>query len=167
MTTYRKIYEQFHGPIPKDSEGRSYEIHHIDGDRKNNDISNLKCVSIQEHYDIHYSQGDWGACLRIAQRMDITPNQKAELSRKIQLDKVEKGTHQFLGERNPSKIRVKNGTHHFIGGEIIGQISRKRVSDGTHNFQNQEQGECPYCGKISRLGPLAMHVKACKRKMGT
>lgn len=43
MTIYRKIYENHFGPIPKDKDGRSYEIHHIDGNRKNNEISNLKC----------------------------------------------------------------------------------------------------------------------------
>jgi len=26
---YRKIYEQHYGPIPVDSDGRTYEIHHI------------------------------------------------------------------------------------------------------------------------------------------
>jgi len=51
---YRTIYEQYFGKIPKDSQGRSYEIHHLDGNHENNDISNLRCVSIQEHYDIHY-----------------------------------------------------------------------------------------------------------------
>ena len=55
---YRKIYESHNGPIPKEDNGRSYEIHHIDGNHFNNDPSNLKAVSIQEHYDIHYSQGD-------------------------------------------------------------------------------------------------------------
>lgn len=50
---YRKIYESHYGPIPIDETGRTYEIHHIDGNSENNDISNLKCVSIQEHYNIH------------------------------------------------------------------------------------------------------------------
>jgi hypothetical protein len=57
---YRKIYEKIKGPIPK-----GYEIHHIDGNHNNNDIDNLKCVSIQEHYEIHKKQGDWGACRKI------------------------------------------------------------------------------------------------------
>ena len=43
--SYRRIYEKHHGKIPKDSDGRSYEIHHIDGDHNNCDISNLKLVS--------------------------------------------------------------------------------------------------------------------------
>lgn len=55
---YRKIWESYYGPIPTDSNGRSYEIHHIDGNRNNNDISNLKCLSIKEHYNVHYQQQD-------------------------------------------------------------------------------------------------------------
>jgi hypothetical protein len=58
---YRRIYEQVYGPIPVDADGRSFEIHHIDGNRSNNDISNLVALSIQEHYDVHWQQGDkWG-----------------------------------------------------------------------------------------------------------
>ena len=61
---HRKIYEQYHGiKIPEDM-----EIHHIDGTHTNNDISNLKLVTWQEHYNIHYSQGDWAACLLISGR---------------------------------------------------------------------------------------------------
>jgi len=69
---HRSIYESYFGPIPRDTLGRSYEIHHIDGNHQNNDISNLKCVSIQEHFDIHYSQGDYNACLLISNRMQLT-----------------------------------------------------------------------------------------------
>ena len=29
---YRKIWVERHGPIPLDENGRTYEIHHIDGD---------------------------------------------------------------------------------------------------------------------------------------
>jgi hypothetical protein len=58
MSIYRKIYEQNFGPIPKEPNGRTYEIHHIDGNHNNNDPTNLSAMTIQEHYDIHYSQGD-------------------------------------------------------------------------------------------------------------
>ena len=44
MNKYRKIWESYYGPIPKDENGISYEIHHIDGNRDNNDINNLKLV---------------------------------------------------------------------------------------------------------------------------
>jgi len=92
---YRKIYEKQYGQIPRDESGRTYEIHHIDGNHNNNDISNLKCVSIQEHYDIHYSQGDYGACSAIAMRMNVPPELKSELSRLAQIKRIIEGTHHF------------------------------------------------------------------------
>jgi len=71
MSRHRRIWEQHFGKIPKDDEGRSYEIHHKDGDRNNNDINNLMCISIQEHFDIHYQQKDWGAVALISKRMEL------------------------------------------------------------------------------------------------
>ena len=50
---YRKIFMKTYGSIPKDKDGRSYEIHHIDGNNSNNSPENLKAVSIEEHYYIH------------------------------------------------------------------------------------------------------------------
>jgi hypothetical protein len=70
---YRRIWEKAHGPIPVDEQGRSYEIHHLDGNRKNNSLLNLTCVSIEEHYSIHESQGDGAACHAIKLRMTQEP----------------------------------------------------------------------------------------------
>lgn len=51
---YRKIWEQFSGKqIPE-----GYHIHHLDGDRNNNNPLNLVCLSPVEHWDLHYKQGD-------------------------------------------------------------------------------------------------------------
>jgi DNA-binding NarL/FixJ family response regulator len=50
---YRKLWETHYGPIPKDNMGRTFDIHHIDGNRKNNKIENLICVSLEDHYKIH------------------------------------------------------------------------------------------------------------------
>ena len=111
---YRKIYEDHYGKTPKDKDGRSYQIHHIDGNRDNNDISNLKCVSIQEHYDIHYSQGDWGACFLLAQKMKMSPELLSELVRNHQYHRISNGTHNLVGDKNPVHEKVKNGTHNFL-----------------------------------------------------
>ena len=69
---YRTIWKKHFGEIPKDSDGRPFEIHHINGDHKDNRIENLKCVNIKEHYDIHYNNGDYGACVMIAKRMNLS-----------------------------------------------------------------------------------------------
>ena len=97
---HRLIYENHYGSIPVDEDGRSYEIHHIDGNHNNNSPENLHCVSIKEHYDIHFKQGDLKACLIMSQRMKLTPAEKSRLA-KI----------SNTGERNPSfgTIWITNG----------------------------------------------------------
>ena len=79
--TYRKIWENHHGKIPKDSNGRVYEIHHINGNHNDNNISNLMLVTIEEHYKIHESQGDWGACIMIGKRMNISSDELSNIQK--------------------------------------------------------------------------------------
>lgn len=187
-SNYRKIWEHFNSAIPKDEEGRSYEIHHIDGNHSNNHIDNLQCVSIQEHYDIHYSQGDYGACNRIGQRMDMSIEERSHLSSLCQKKRVENGSHHFLDgdwarERNMKMIR--EGTHifsgptnpvyhkpnPFLGGEIQRKSNKKRVQEGTHNFFDPNQNSnlmkvsCPHCGKTGQLRVMKRwHFDKCKSK---
>lgn len=205
---YRKIYEQHYGPIPKDPDGRTYDIHHIDGDRKNNDPSNLVALSIAEHYKVHMEQGDYGAAQLLAIKMNKSPELISELARKGNLKRVADGTHILLGGEiqrkhakriNAEKVakgihhfqdkekssamahkrvangtnpfcdkekareraykNVANGTHPFLGGEI----QKKRLENGTHNFLNHPKIECPHCGKIGNLGPMKRwHFDNCK-----
>jgi hypothetical protein len=75
------VWELHNGTIPKDEYGRTYEIHHVDGDCTNNALSNLQCVSIQEHLDIHCNQEDWIAVQNILYRMNKTPHQISEENR--------------------------------------------------------------------------------------
>lgn len=138
---YRKIYEQHYGPIPNDEDGRTFEIHHIDGNPENNSKENLVALTIQEHYDIHYSQGDFNACQLIAaQRMNKTPEELSELARFLALKQIEDGTHHWLKRVDGSSVssdRVKNGTHNFLGGEIQRQTHQRMKDDGTHFSQRE------------------------------
>ena len=145
-TKYRKIYENHHGPIQKDSEGRSYEIHHIDGDRSNNVPDNLTSLSIQEHYDIHYQQEDWSACLLIARAMNVSPEEKAELSRKAAMERVDNGTHNFTDPEFRKKHKemlnekIKDGSFHFLNSSWARDKELKKVASGTHPFLKKEDG---------------------------
>ena len=47
----KKVYIACHGKIPK-----GYEIHHVDGDKFNNHISNLIAVSHEDHMKLHRSK---------------------------------------------------------------------------------------------------------------
>lgn len=114
---YRKIYEKNFGKIPKDEEGRSYEVHHKDGNHENNDPSNLIAVSIHEHYEIHKSMGDLGSCWAISLRMKLSPEEKSKISKKTNLERVMNGTHNFLDGENSRKYqqsKIDDGTHHFL-----------------------------------------------------
>lgn len=179
---YRKIWSLYNGPIPKDWEGRSFEIHHIDGNHDNNVIENLRCVSIREHYDIHWFQGDWGACFLLAKTLKMEPKIVSHLNSLASKEKVANGSHNFLDgdwQRNNQLQMVKNGTHHFLNGEwqsnnqlqlvekgshhfIGGKIqhanNQKRLQEGIHHLlghgapQNTIEHVCPYCKKTGK-GP--------------
>jgi hypothetical protein len=128
---YRKIYKQYHGPIPKESNGRSYEIHHKDGDHTNNSPDNLLALTLQEHYDIHYAQGDYGACYMMAsQRMNRSPDEISHISSLQQRARVADGTHHLLGGTIQRRL-VAEGKHHLLSGEIQRKSSLKRAAEGT------------------------------------
>jgi hypothetical protein len=134
---YRKIYENHYGEIPKDETGRSYEIHHIDGNHSNNDPTNLTCITIQEHFDIHKEQKDYGACFLIGQRMKLSPMEISALSINANNQRIQNGTHNWLNsdlQKRNAMNRVTAGTHHFLGGEHQRKQQRTRIQNGTHNF---------------------------------
>ena len=183
MSIYRRIYEHHHGPIPKDENGRSFDIHHIDGNRKNNDLSNLIAVSIQEHYDIHYKQGDWNACVRIISRTNTSPELLSELARRgarkrlesknhhfldsawqkqMVMRSIEKGTNKLVGgdlQRETHKRRLEEGTHHLLGPNT----NRKMLSEGKH--PSQIKIKCPHCGKVGGSNIMRRwHFDNCSQK---
>lgn len=175
----RRIWEKYNGEIPKDEYGRTMEIHHIDGNHNNNDIQNLKLVTIEEHYKIHYEAGDWFECFLIAtQRMNKTPEEISNLSRKTQEEKLKNGTHIFLNSAFQSKIskqtnakRVAQGTHNFLGKFDRSKTKAaqdKMLSENTHPFQTNHNSRiiwtCEYCGTIGKSSTnySRWHGKRCK-----
>lgn len=159
-SNYRKIYEHHVGPIPKDEDGRTYDIHHIDGDHSNNNISNLKAITLQEHYDIHLSQGDYRAAHLISIRLRMSPEEISRLSKLAIQQQIMKDNHPWRKAVNVHVLRleedeayrntfinsikemnyrrVQDGTHHFLGGEIQRRTSQKRLDNGTHHFLGGE-----------------------------
>ena len=140
MAIYRTIYRKHYGSIPKDSNGRSYEIHHIDGNHANNDIKNLKAVTIQEHYDIHWKQQDYSACARIAARMEIPPETQSHLISLAVKERVRNRTHPFIGgkvQRLTNARRIADGTHHLLSGEQQKIVQNNLIARGEHNFQKR------------------------------
>lgn len=169
---HRKVWEEHYGPIPKEPNGRSYEIHHIKG--KSNDISNLKLVTIREHYDIHYAQGDWAACLLIAQRMEISPQEKSALCSKHIHELHAKQGHPFLDgkmSKEVQRLRVENGTHHLLGGKIQRNTQNRLLTSGKQNFKqdgfissSKIRVSCLGCRKEVGWSGFSQHIKKCSRQ---
>lgn len=176
---YRKIYEKHYGPIPKEPNGRSYVIHHINGDHSDNRIENLKAVTIQEHYNIHYSQGDWHAAKLIAANIGLNPEKQSELAKNVNKKRVEEGTHNFLGpennirnikngvhpfigDKNPVHQKIKDGTHNFLSSDFQKYVNQKSLANGNHTSQRKKQ--CPYCNKIVDISNYGRwHGNNCKK----
>jgi hypothetical protein len=132
MTDYRKIYKKYHGSIPVDNFGRTYDIHHIDSDRTNNAIDNLVALSIDDHYNLHWMQQDYGACWLISRKMKLSPAELSTLSKLVQQTRINNGTHHFTDSKwqsNNQKNLVDNGTHHFLGGEVQRRVATKRAKN--------------------------------------
>ena len=139
----RKIYLKHYGTIPVGDDGRPYEVHHIDGNPENNDISNLVALSIQDHYATHYNQGDWAACVRIAAKLKLPQEILSDLSRKnaikVNTRTLADGTHNFLGENNHVHAKIKAGTYHTLGpGHNLALLA-----SGAH--ASQIKVSCVYC----------------------
>ena len=125
---YRKIYIENYGPIPKDSEGRAYHIHHIDGDRKNNDPKNLVALSLQEHYDVHYAQGDWAACRSLSSYMNISVEEKSRLARESVTKQIAEGKNALMkkGKDHP-RFGIRGKDHPLFGTKGVGGATPSEI----------------------------------------
>jgi hypothetical protein len=126
-----------HGTIPTDADGRTYEIHHLDGDCTNNSVDNLVALSIKDHYDLHFKQRDWAECHAMAIRMNLSPE---EISKNASM---------------ANKTRLSNGTHKFLNSSWQRDKAHKQLLSGTHNFigpnsPTKLQWTCTHCGKSGK-----------------
>jgi hypothetical protein len=140
---HRRIYENHYGPIPIDRNGRTYDIHHRDGNHSNNEPANLVAVTIEDHYAIHESQGDVRACLIMAQRMGKSPEEIRRLAKLAHNKRVEAGTANLVGGKIQSasnQRRLSNGTHHLLKRPDGSSVSSDCVKAEKHNFLRRPDG---------------------------
>jgi hypothetical protein len=154
---YRKIWENINGPIPIDDKGRTYEIHHLDGDRTNNDIENLVCISIEEHYKIHFNQGDFGAAVMIAKRMELPPDYISSIQKGIKrpgVGGVKKGTIPWNKGRSGYKLNLSvNGLRNRTESpKRRSKIKEKDVLKIVKDFNDEITIDDSRIGKVMKNG---------------
>lgn len=161
---YRKIWESYNGPIPIDEYGRTFEIHHIDGNRQNNDIQNLLCLSIEDHFKIHYEQEDHSACFKIAERLMLSSEERSSLQSKLMKKQWEDDKfrtkmiaihkQRFANMSAEEKKRYGDSSRGLKRDPVAYKIgAAKRLSDPdfTNKLSKACKGkrkiiECPHCG---------------------
>lgn len=173
---YRKLWMQKNGPIPLDKQGRSYEIHHIDGNRKNNCLENLLCLSIEDHYKLHYDKGEYFAANLIAQRMDkpAEPIKKWDISESRRAALRE----SKLGDKNPMKDpAVRKKVSEALKGRKKSPESEAKRLKSREGFRHSEETKqkmkkpkyklkCPHCSLEGGSSQMKRwHFENCKNKI--
>jgi len=188
-----KVWKQQYGKIPKDKNGRSFEIHHIDGNPNNNSIENLQCISIEEHYNIHLKQEDYGAAFLIGRRMKIKPENFSEIAKTISKKRIQNGTHNFLDPnfkrsldhnvgyvvaidmRTNETVRIEKWV--FEQNDFYIGINKNRKQKSIHQNRGHNKDKnwkqsnkevlkkCIYCDFVGRGSHLSRyHNEKCKMK---
>ena len=186
---YRSLYKKWHGEIPTDEFGKTYDIHHKDGDHSNNSPDNLIAIPIQEHYNIHYNNCDYQACALIGVRMKLSPAEISRLNSLAAIKRVENGTHYWLSKEHSNSVKsriqnaVNNGSYHMLGGKIQKEFQTKRSQQGIHQWNgptanqqmlengthpSQQEFICPHCDIKGKGAGNAKrwHFDNCKKKQG-
>jgi hypothetical protein len=188
---YRKIWEEYYKQaIPKDDKGRSYEIHHIDGNRANNSIENLLCVSIEEHWRVHISRGEMGAANLIAKRFNqayksgwkhsestIEKMSKSHKGLNTWSKGVQRGPQEQLkcpycekvGGRSGMKrfhfdnCLLKPGNEHLT--RLLAEADKVKYRKPKTKLTKPQKVKCPHCDVVGDPRPLKRwHFENCKNK---
>jgi hypothetical protein len=163
---HRYIYEKYYGKIPK-----GYDVHHIDHNKDNNEISNLKLVTAKEHQEIHARELTEEQRNKMRENMNLKARPKA-----IEWHKSKEGREwhkkQYevsLANREPVEficlncgkkfMHVRNANNKFCGNNCKSAYRRKL---GVDNIER----ECIICGNKFTINKYHKRKTCdnCKRK---
>jgi len=75
------------------------------------------------------------ACFLIAERMNLSPDERSKLSSLAAKKRVENGTHNFIGL---NEKRMANGSHNFLRPNWHKEKAKIRVKRGHHHFLDKD-----------------------------
>lgn len=172
---HRQIWISHHGEIPVDDQGRSYHIHHLDGNPLNNDISNLICLSPEDHYEVHLKQGDYGAAfLLMRNHLSLSKEERSFIVSKANSNRwnnyseskrqeiLSKNQQTNINTWSSPELRAKTGSK--ISTAHKNRTSAQKAEEGkrrssaaivgwktgtheAHKIHMATKVQCPWCGK--------------------
>ncbi len=144
---HRLVWESVNGEIPK-----GYHVHHIDGNKANNDISNLELVEAPAHISRHMHTEDRQAYGRrhvkemqeLAKEWHRSPegrewHREHAIKAAAMLEPVEY-TCMYCGKTFLSKKRYAEGSSRFCSNKCRSAYRRKIGADNVEKV-------CAFCGK--------------------
>lgn len=188
---HRKIWSDVFGEIPKDQNGRSYHIHHIDGNPLNNCLDNLLCLSPQEHYEIHKSQGDYGAAFMLLNNhlkisaterslicskaneirwINYSDLEKKNIINKNRKTNIKTWSSVELRKKSGNNISISHGKRtkeqkqqESIKKSDSAKLAWKTESHKAHREHMLNKIVCPHCGKEGQKAAMSRyHFDRCK-----
>jgi hypothetical protein len=149
---YRKIYESYYGKIPK-----GYHIHHIDGNPFNNDISNLQCVSAEEHTKIHKNEFTKVDRKKFAEILKEGYSSGRIISWTKMYDPEE--VHKRISSGDPGKST--RGKPAWNRGKKMNltnrELANKRKSESA---LKKKKIQCPHCERVIDISNIKKHITA-------
>ena len=163
---HRYVWEFYNGKIPK-----GYEIHHKDGNRANNTIENLQCLSKSEHQKLHSEilsdeKREW-------YRNNLAENARPKAS---EWHKSEEGRewHKLQYERTKDALHKQvNRTCVNCGKVFLGHSTSKYCSNACKSAHRRKTGVdlapaiCVCCGKYfktDRFRPSRTCSRSCANR---
>lgn len=160
---HRYVLEYYNGEIPE-----NFHIHHKDGNKENNDISNLECINGHEHSSYHSNKRDKNILrenIKKAQEYAIIWHKSEEgrnwhsihakeVAEKLRNEKVT-CICEFCGKEYKT---VKNMLHKskFCSNNCKSAYRRKIKADFIEK-------QCEICGNVFESNKYN-HVRTCSRK---
>jgi hypothetical protein len=168
---HREIWKDAHGPIPE-----GCEIHHKDGNPLNNDISNLECVTSEEHKAIHriWEESPARRNMRAANlyaraREAAAAWHKSDAGREWHRAMA----YYALALRKPVTKRCEHCGNEYQTDDHSQRFSRYcsnncKVAARYASGVDDEQRICVFCGNqftINRYAPARCCSRACSNRM--
>lgn len=150
----RRAWVQANGPIGKDSNGFTLEVHHKDGDSSNNNIDNLSLLTIQEHLQAHMENGDWGAAALIAKRIGKGP----DYIRNIQLGKKRPG----VGGAPKGRVPWNKGKKACFSEDVIDRMRVTRSGKRFGRLKVSDEVAAEIIELYNQRLPIAAVGEVCK-----
>ena len=140
---HRYVWEKHNGKIPE-----GYDIHHIDGNKSNNDISNLQIMTKSEHIKLHWKNEVFR---NSHNELELTEERKEQLRIRMQ-----------------SIVRPKADIWH--GSKCGIEWHKKHYEEMKDQLHEKKEFVCKNCGKPFMSVRYGFCCNACKsayrRKMG-